>query len=129
MITAIASVVILLISGVLEGPEAYVGQQALYRAGMVAIFTYLLVNGYSLASRGQSLGKILTKISVASLHDGESLPAWKLWLRSVGVVFLVFIPPLGLLFVGVFLIDCLLIFNKSRRCGHDFFFGSRVINN
>ena len=129
VVTAITSVFLLLVSGLLEGPEAYVGLQVLYRVGMVTIIAYLLVNAYPLAGRGQSLGKILTKIRVVGLIPGERLPLWKLCLRSIGVVFLLFVPPLGLLFLGIFVVDNLLIFRKSRRCGHDLFFGSRVVDN
>lgn len=129
VLTAITSIVLLLVSGLLEGPAAYIGAQVLYRVGMVAIFAYLIVNGYLLVAQGQSIGKFLTKIRIISIDSREALPLWHLYLRSVGIVFLLFVPPLGLLFIGIFVVDHLLIFGKLRRCGHDLLFGSRVVNN
>lgn len=77
------------------------------------IFTVL--NGYLLATRGQTIGKAVLRIRIAR-PSGEAVSLTRLALRygagfAAGLVMAV---------VWVYsLVDCLLIFRTSRRCLHD----------
>ncbi|WP_411886276.1 RDD family protein [Polaromonas sp. YR568] len=77
--------------------------------------TFFLLNGYLLATRGQTLGKALLKIRIVR-PSGEPASGARLALRY-GAGF-----ASGLLAVVLWvysLIDCLMVFRKSRRCLHD----------
>jgi uncharacterized RDD family membrane protein YckC len=86
---------------------------------------YLLVNGYLLHRRGQTVGKWVLGIKIVSFNTSKTLPLWK--------VFLIRYVPLGIVamlpLVGVFLaiINDLFIFRKDKRCIHDHLAGTKVI--
>jgi uncharacterized RDD family membrane protein YckC len=82
---------------------------------ITGVLTFLLLNGYLLATRGQTLGKALLKIRIVR-PSGEPASGARLALRY-GVGFAT-----GLMAVALWiysLVDCLMIFRKSRRCLHD----------
>jgi uncharacterized RDD family membrane protein YckC len=76
---------------------------------------FLLLNGYLLATRGQTIGKILLKIRITR-PSGEPVSNARLALRyGAG-----FAAGITVITVWIYsLLDCLLIFRKSRRCLHD----------
>lgn len=94
----------------------------------------LLLNGYLLATRGQSIGKFLTGIQIVDFQNGGLLPFYRvyvfryLWLLPI-VVITAAIPGTAddLLLNIVALIDSLLIFTQERRCLHDYIAGSKVV--
>lgn len=94
----------------------------------------LILNGFPLAGRGQTIGKILSGIQIIGVNSSGLLPFFKvfvlryLWLLPVNLV-AVFVPvPAMGLFIGVIgLLDALLIFGGDRRCLHDYIAGSRVV--
>ena len=117
--------------------EDFVDRWWVFHVLLLAIASYLLLNGYLLWHRGQTLGKALLGIAVirtpadlTGLPDGtfEFVPAtfWKLvCIRAL------FFP---LLFVGIVpyftilpLLDQLFIFGRQRRCLHDWISGTLVI--
>lgn len=94
----------------------------------------LALNGYLLATRGQTIGKLLTKIQIVEAQSGGLLPFLRvyvyryLWMFPL-VFFVAFIPGTvddGLLNL-IALIDALFIFGAARRCLHDYIAGSKVV--
>lgn len=81
----------------------------------IGVVIFLLLNGYLLATRGQTIGKILLKIRITR-PSGEAVSITRLALRyGAG-----FAAALVMVVVWVYsLIDCLMIFRESRRCLHD----------
>ena len=89
----------------------YLGVQLLIGFGV-----YLLLNGWLLATRGQTLGKMALKLRIVR-PDGAQAGFVRLFLvRYLLNNLLCLIPLLGLLYA---LADCLSIFRESRRCLHD----------
>ncbi|MFO1066108.1 MAG: RDD family protein [Pirellulales bacterium] len=99
--------------------------------GMVMM---LALNGYLLATRGQTIGKLLTKIQIVDAQSGGRLPFLRvyvyryLWMLPL-VLVVAFIPGTaddGLVNL-LALIDALFIFGADRRCLHDHIAGSKVV--
>jgi uncharacterized RDD family membrane protein YckC len=94
----------------------------------------LALNGYLLATRGQTIGKLLTKIQIVDAQSGGLLPFVRVFvLRYLWLSPLLFVVALipgtvddSLVNVAA-LIDALLIFGATRRCLHDFIAGSKVV--
>jgi len=86
---------------------------------------WLVVNGYTLAKRGQTLGKMLLGVRIVSVSDDSILPVWKVFfVRYLPVTLVSQIPLLGFFAV---IINALFIFRADRRCVHDLMAGSRVV--
>lgn len=83
---------------------------------LLVIFLFLLINGYYLVRRGQSLGKMAIGIRIVR-SDGSPVDAKRvLGLRYALNWLLVSVPFIG----GIYsLVDTLCIFRESRRCLHD----------
>jgi uncharacterized RDD family membrane protein YckC len=93
---------------------AFVG----YAAGNVSagVLVFLVVNGYLLATRGQTVAKMILGLRIVR-PDGERASAGRILGLRYGVGFLLGIVPL---LGGIYgLIDALMIFRDSRRCLHD----------
>lgn len=127
------TVVLVMITGVVEDAEDYIDSWWMVWVLLLAIVSYLLLNGYGLWRRGQTVGKQIMGVAivpvssgVAGQYDRQPAPLWKLiCVRAL------FFP---LLFVSVVpwiaalpIIDQLLIFTKSRRCLHDLVSGTVVV--
>ncbi len=84
---------------------------------------FLLIHGYLLKTKGQTVGKYLTGIRITDL-DGNLPDFGKLVLLRYLPVQLVTLVPL----VGAYvpLLDVLFIFRGDRRCLHDLIAGTRV---
>ena len=82
----------------------------------LAFGSYLLLNGWLLHSRGQTIAKAMLKIKVVR-SDGRkaSLPRLA-GLRYFVPSLLALVPVFGWIFI---LVDSLLIFRDSRKCLHD----------
>ena len=91
----------------------------------VGLAQYLLVNGYLLHRRGQTIGKWVLGIKIVSVKSNKILPLWKVFL----VRYVVFAVIAMLPFVGYLLaiVNDLFIFRKDKRCIHDHLAGTRVI--
>ncbi len=90
-----------------------------------ASLLWVVINGYTLAKRGQTLGKILLGVRIVSVEDGSILPLWKVFfVRYLAVTLVAQVPLLGFF---VFLINALFIFRADKRCVHDLLAGSRVV--
>tara|TARA_B100001964_G_scaffold41760_1_gene46118 strand:+ start:729 stop:1205 length:477 start_codon:yes stop_codon:yes gene_type:complete len=127
------TLVLVMITGVVEDAEDFGDSWWLLQVFLLAVTSYLSLNGYSLWRRGQTLGKLLTGIAVISAIDGKEgqhawipAPLWKLvFIRALffPLLFVAIIPWLAPLPV----IDQLFIFNKQRRCLHDLVSGTTVV--
>lgn len=89
---------------------------AMARNTLIGFVFFLLFHGYLLATRGQTIGKMLVKIRIVRTDGSRASFA-----RLVGLRFLVnslftLIPVVGPLYG---LIDVLFIFRQERRCVHD----------
>ncbi len=109
-------------SATLSGMD--LGQQALL--GVVGFIVYLVLNGYLLAKRGQTIGKALVGTRIVSVDDERILPLTKLLaLRVVPVSVVSLVPYVGNI-LGI--INVLFIFRDDRRCVHDLIAGTKVVN-
>ena len=82
----------------------------------LAFGAYLLLNGWLLHTRGQTIAKALFRIKVVR-SDGSKASLLRLaGLRYFVTSLLTLVPLLGWIFA---LADCLLIFRDSRKCLHD----------
>lgn len=106
-------------------------QLAMSLLGMAVM---LVLNGYLWATRGQSIGKMLTGIQIVDFESGHLLPFVKvyvyryLWSLPLFIA-VIFIPTTvdDMLVNLIVLIDVLLIFGTYRRCLHDYIAGSKVV--
>ena len=92
---------------------------------LIGLATYLILNGYLLSKRGQTIGKWALGVKIVSNKSNQILPLWKVFaLRYVPKTVITLIPIVGqyLLFA-----DDLLIFRKDKRCVHDFIAGTKVV--
>ncbi|MEO2180957.1 MAG: RDD family protein [bacterium] len=137
------SFVLVMITDVMEDAEDYANADLMILwIFLLAVVAYLILNGYTLWHRGQTLGKWIMDIAIvsASSHIQEGVmcggdeskstyvpaPLWKLiCIRALffPVLFLTLVPWLTLLPV----LDQALIFGKRRRCLHDLVAGTIVV--
>ena len=122
-----------LILGVIEDPEDFTDRWWIVHILLLAIFSYLLLNGFLLRKFGQTIGKAIMHISIVKsephnngLYYLNLLPIWKiLFIRAMffPLLYMIVIP----WFMFVPIIDQILIFGKNRRCLHDYLAGSVVV--
>ncbi len=93
---------------------------------LVGWIILMIIQGWLLATRGQTVGKKLMGIRIVRFSD-DANPGFvhAVLLRAVVVTILDNIPWLGLLF---WLVDCCFIFREDRRCIHDLIADTRVID-
>ena len=111
----------------MEHAEDYQDQSFVWQIFLLAVLSYLILNGYLLLKRGQTVGKWALKVAIVSSKTGDKAPFWKLiGIRALffPLLFLVIVPALALLPI----IDQLFVFSKSRRCIHDYAAGTAVVN-
>ena len=91
----------------------------------ISIAWFLILHGYLLATKGQTIGKMAVGTQIVDAQTGALVPLLPLFLkRNVSMQALAMIP-----FVGnvIALIDALMIFRASRKCLHDDIAGTKVI--
>ena len=82
----------------------------------LGLIVFLLVQGYLLVQRGQSIAKMLFSLRIVR-RDGSKVGAARILGLRYGIGFVITVVPfIGMIYV---LIDCLLIFRGSRQCLHD----------
>ena len=111
---------------VMEDPEDFTSAWWMWWVFLLAVASYLILNGHGLARRGQTLGKRLFGIAVVRADAPEPAPFWKLiCVRApfFPLLFVVIYPPL----IVLPLVDLLPILGPSRRCLHDRAAGTRVV--
>jgi uncharacterized RDD family membrane protein YckC len=120
------TLLLVMICGVVEHAEDYQNSMWIVNVLLLAVLSYLILNGYWLFTTGQTVGKRLMRIAIVATSTGERAAFWKLiCIRApfFAFLFLIIAPPLSLLP----LVDQLFVFSKSRRCVHDFAAGTSVV--
>ncbi|MEM7130082.1 MAG: RDD family protein [Chloroflexota bacterium] len=118
---------IMLAAGIFQGifsAEAMtVGEQIIYI--IVVWVVFLVLNGYLLFTRGQTIGKVAMQTKIVGI--GGNVPSLsKLFIMRYLILGLV-----GMIsHIGVFagLVNVLFIFGQDHRCLHDYLAGTRVVN-
>ena len=91
----------------------------------VVFLIILIVDGVLLHKYGQTMGKRIVGIRIVRT-DGKRISLGRvIGLRALPIGILSRIPFIGVL---ISLVDCLMIFGAERRCLHDIFADSIVIN-
>lgn len=92
---------------------------------VISVVWFLILNGYLLATKGQTIGKLAVGTQIVDAQTGQLVPLLPLFLkRNVSIQVLSMIPLVGNF---VALIDALMIFRSSRRCLHDEIAGTKVV--
>ena len=127
------SFVLVMITDVMEDAEDYANVDLMILwIFLLAVVAYLILNGYTLWRRGQTLGKWVMGIAIvpASSRVPEGVmcggdESKSAYVRALffPVLFLALVPSLTLLPV----LDQALIFGKRRRCLHDLVAGTIVV--
>ena len=108
--------------------KAFTAQMSVVETVMFAggsILVFLAINGFLLASSGQTVAKRLLGMQIVSVHDGKILPLGRIvTLRYLPVYIAPFIPLVGQIFG---LVNVLFIFGAEKRCIHDYMAGTKVI--
>lgn len=94
------------------------------QATIVGIVIFLVVQAWPLVSRGQTIGKMICGLRIVR-SDGAKVDAWRLLGLRYGIGFLMNATAATGTIYG--LLDCLLIFRKSRKCLHDSIADTKVI--
>lgn len=104
--------------------EVHLGQQLLL--ALLGMVVFLLLNGYLLAKRGQTIGKALVGTRIISVQDEQILPLPKVFgLRYLPINIVAQVPYIG---TALAFINALFIFRDDRRCLHDLIAGTKVVN-
>ena len=119
------SFILIMITGVVEDAEDYTTNWWMLHVLLLAIVSYLVLNGYLLAKHGQTIGKRLVGISVRT-SAGEVPPLWKLVLVRAWFFPLPYLLPIWPVTILV-LANFLVVFTANRRCGHDYLLQTQVI--
>ena len=92
--------------------------------GLVGVAIMLSINGYLLATRAQTVGKVALGIKIITT-DGKNADFWRIVTRRLlPINVLSFIPVVG---AFVPMADCIAIFGKQKRCLHDRLADTRVV--
>jgi uncharacterized RDD family membrane protein YckC len=135
-----------IITAVLIAPFAYVsGYSGRITAGLataseeftwslLSCLVFMAIQGHWLATRGQTIGKVLMQIQIVDAETHQLLPFIRvavyryLWLLPLNAVIAMIPGHLdSLLISAVGLLDAILIFGSARRCLHDYIAGSVVV--
>lgn len=90
------------------------GAVALQLAASFALFA--LINGYLLATQGQTVGKKLLGVRIVRSDGSRASLARLIGLRYILTWVIVLVPLVGVIYA---LLDSLMIFRESRKCLHD----------
>lgn len=100
-----------------------IGQQIFFSG--VGCVVFLILNGYLLFKRGQTIGKVIVKTRIVDMN--RNLPNFgKLIILRYFILWLLnLIPIIG---GAIGLVNVLFIFGKDCRCLHDYLAGTQVID-
>ncbi|TWU38986.1 RDD family protein [Novipirellula aureliae] len=94
-------------------------------AALFAAVFFIIINGYLLATKGQTVGKLVMKTQIVSEETDRILPLGRLLLLRYVTIWIAS----GLPVVGGFinLANALAIFRANHKCIHDDIAGTKVI--
>ena len=93
----------------------------------LSLVVFVILNGYLLIKRGQTIGKMAVGAQIVDAKKGRILPIWKVvGLRYLPVYVLTMTPGIGTSIL--YFINALFIFQRNRRCVHDYIAGTVVID-
>ena len=96
---------------------------------MVFAVVFMVINGYLLVMRGQTVGKLILGIRIVDSTTGSNVSIGKvLGLRYIVFFGLQTIPVPGMRELVSFF-DAVFIFRDDRRCLHDLLAGTKVVSN
>lgn len=127
------SLIIMLVTGIVESAEAWVMPQPIIRLTLLMVGSYLLLNGYLLVTNGQTLGKRLLGLRIQSATDGALLPFRQLLLRAYAILLVsALIAPVSFLaafalLASAYVVNLFFAAGKPQRCLHDYLAGSVVV--
>ncbi len=128
LIATAAIIPIMLVGGLfnqaMEGQDMTTKEQVILF--VVSLLLFFLINGYMLATSGQTVGKKLVGTRIVSNEDGRIIDFSRVaGLRYLPFIVIAQIPVLGFL---VSLVDILFIFGADKRCVHDLVASTKVVN-
>ena len=92
--------------------------------GLIGISAFAALHGYLLATRGQTIGKVIMRTRIVN-EAGNLLPFNDLFLKRYLIIMVIsMIPYVGSLIV---IVNALCVFRGNRKCLHDDFAGTKVI--
>jgi len=119
------AVPILYLLGVYDQIESQTLQASDITISALALVFYAVLNGYLLATSGQTIAKKLLSIQVVDYNTNQLLPFWKVFgVRYMPMYIISQLPAVGQI---IALIDSLFIFSKDNRCLHDLLANTKVI--
>ncbi|MGF1526754.1 MAG: RDD family protein [Candidatus Competibacterales bacterium] len=93
--------------------------------GVLALLALMMVQGYLLHRRGQTLGKMAMAVQIVSAENYRRVSLWRIvGLRVLPINLISPIPVVGPVAI---LVDALFIFRDDRRCLHDLIAGTAVV--
>lgn len=95
--------------------------------GLAGFVLFVILHGYPLATRGQTLGKMLIGIRIVDYTDDRLLPFGRLLALRYLPISVIANIPIPLVGQGLSLINVLMIFGSEQRCGHDLIAGTKVV--
>lgn len=126
ILVPLLTLLLVMLFDVVEDAEDYRSSAWIGWVLLLAVASYLILNGALLARRGQTVGKALFGIRIVTGDGNRVPPLWKLvGIRALFFPLLYLLPiwPLTLLPVA----DQGTILGRGRRCLHDFAAGTRVV--
>ena len=113
------------VSSLFAAQVATMSFQTLNPVSMIFGFgAFLLIHGWPLLTRGQTIGKMLFGLRIVR-SDGSRPEAWRLLGLRYGIGYALNINTIASMVYS--LLDCLLIFRASRKCLHDSIADTQVI--
>ena len=100
------------------------GAMAEVLIAVVALGLFLVINGWFLHSRGQTIGKMIMKVRITRIDGQRTTGMDTIVKRVFPTGLLSMIPVVGSIFS---LVDVLFIFRQDRRCLHDLIAGTEVV--
>jgi uncharacterized RDD family membrane protein YckC len=107
---------------VLQAEEIPIGLT--YGVAALSFVLFMLLNAYFLNRNGQTIGKLLVGIRIATL-DGAIPDLWRIiGLRYALPSFAALLPYVGFI---LYTLDVLFVYRADRRCIHDLIAGTQVL--
>ena len=107
--------------GLFERADDFGGQVTAFLLGFISV---IIIHGYLLHTRGQSIGKAIVGIQIVGLDGRRVSLAQIIFRRYLPIQLASLIPGVGSVLT---LLDTVWIFREDRRCIHDHLAGTMVV--